>query len=649
MIRNLAAGLSALGLILTGFAWHGVAPVQAKSRPVKLGLYHNGWDTYYRSPFGAAPTDSRVTLRLRSATVVTKATLYLQTESGSTTKLPMRVFKRGKSAIVWTVTTRLPSKATQLSYFFRAQAGSTVRWYGDNSGVGEGGPGQTYGNANDVVTYSLTVYLKSFHTPAWMRNAVVYQIFPDRFFNGNTKNDPKNGTRYGYITVRFHKHWSDLPDQPSCGCDFFGGDLQGIIDKLGYLHKLGVNVIYLNPIFLAPSNHKYDTSNFKAIDPEFGTLKTFKALVGAAKKLGIHLILDGVFEDTGSDSVYFDKYSRFPHSLGAYESKKSPYYPWYTFYQWPDNYADWSGVDSLPLLKESNAVKDFIFRKKSSVAQYWPAQGASGWRLDSANSLSNGYWEQFRSAVKAAYPQSVMIGEYWQDALPWLMGNMWDGVVNYQFREPVLDFFANGQGAQTPTPYGATTFLESEMGLIAEYPRPAIVSSMNIVDSHDVARILTDLNGSKAALRLVALFQMTWLGAPTVYYGDETGVMGASDPDDRRTFPWSHQDKALERYYAKIIHIRLGHGALTTGSVTPLLSADGKRSLAFLRQSGSQRIVVALNDSHRSQTLSIPVSQIKNGTKLTELLNGGSHTVSKGRLQVKLGALSGAVLEAAGR
>ncbi|HZT96779.1 MAG TPA: glycoside hydrolase family 13 protein, partial [Chloroflexota bacterium] len=544
---------------------------------------------------------------------------------------------------LWTKTLLMPAQTTELGYHFAAVVEKTTYWYGQNVLV-DGGPGQTYPDEADATDYNLTVYLSSFKTPAWMRKAVVYQIFPDRFYNGNPKNDPVSGTRYGYLTVYKHKSWSELPI--AGGYDFFGGDLQGIIDKLGYLHKLGINALYLNPIFLAPSNHKYDTSNYMQIDPEFGTLKTFKTLIADTKKLGMHVILDGVFNHTGSDSIYFNEYGRFP-DVGAYQSKQSKYFPWYTFYNWPSSYQTFQGVDTLPQLSEIPAVQNFIFKKPGSVAQYWLSQGSSGWRLDSPDLKSDAWWRAFRTAIKARYPQSVIIGEYWQDALNWLLGNEWDGVINYQFRESVLDFFANGTGAQSPNAVDAQGFLSDEMGLLEQYPLPAIYASMNIVDSHDVDRILYDLGGNKRALRLVALFQMTWLGAPTVYYGDEAGLTGATDPDDRRTFPWSHQDTSLEGFYRKIIHIRLASNALTEGLVRPLLTNVAHRVVAYERLSGARHAIVLINDGSKADTVTVGTIGVKTGTVLHDVLNGNhAYTVGKGsKIAVRLNAMSGAVLE----
>ena len=658
MPRILLVALVTLGLLSTAIMMgrSGPAPASAASAVASpsMQLYANGWDTTYRDPFGAAPTDSKVTLRLRSSKAVTAASLFLVTQSGSTSRIAMQANANGTRTKMWSATPTMPSKAQQMTYYFRAQAGRSVRWYSDG-GLFDGGVGQTYPNQSDVIGYELTVYLNSFHTPSWMEGAVIYQIFPDRFYDGNKANDrlEKTGTQYGYIDTYFHKNWNATPfDGGNCGwsqcysSDFYGGDLQGVIDKLPYLHTLGVNVIYLNPIFLAPSDHKYDTSNFMKIDPEFGTLQTFQTLVKDAKADGIRLILDGVFEDTSSDSMYFNEYGAFP-GLGAYQSKRSQYYPWYTFYQWPQSYNEWGGYSFLPLLKESAAVENYIFKKPGSVAQYWLQQGAAGWRLDSANALSPTYWRAFRRSIKSAYPDSVIIAEpsVWTgDATPMLLGDQWDGVMNYRFREWALDFFAHGAGAQNPSDMNATGFLESEMGLLAETPRPAAMASMNLVDSHDTIRILTALQGSKGALKLLALYQMTWVGAPTILYGDETGVQGVDANTARATFPWQHQDTSLEGYYARIIHMRLKYDALTQGSVLPLYVSDGKRIVAYLRQSGSQRIVVVLNDSGKTQNITVPLTQVANETSLTDILHGGTLTVKSEAVTMSIPALSGKVL-----
>ena len=652
--RPLAATLAATMLTALSFGpLSGLVMAATPANPPDLALYANGWDATYHEPFGAVPTASKLTLRLRSATIVTKASVYLLNFNASKTFIyPMTVVSHGSGSELWSATIKMPANAQQMRYYFGAQAGSTVEGYGDNANAPDGGPGQTY-TGGYVNPYLQTVYLKSFQTPSWMRKAVIYQIFPDRFYDGNKANDTleKTGTTYGYVTTYFHNNWSDIPfdGNPCYSCDFYGGDLQGVIAKLPYLHQLGITAIYLNPIFLAPSDHKYDTSNFMKIDPEFGTLHTFQTLTKQAKKDGIRLILDGVFEDTGSDSIYFNQYAQFSDT-GAYQSQTSPYYSWYTFYTWPNSYADFSGYPWLPMLKENPAVENYIFAGKHSVAKYWLDQGASGWRLDSADRLSPGYWQTFRSAIKKGHPQSVIIAEpmnWTSDMTSSLLGNTWDGVMNYRFREPVIDFFAQGNGASNPTgPIQASQFLASEMSVLSETPRPAALSSMNLVDSHDTERILTSLNGDKNALKLVALFQMTWLGAPTVLYGDETDLQGSDNNVARATFPWSSQDQPLETYYSGLIHMRLKYDALTQGRVSPLYSDDGQRTVAYLRRWGNQSIVVVLNDSTQAVSVSFPAPQLANGTALTSILPGDTTqtSVSQGKITLSVPAMSGEVL-----
>jgi len=659
----LSMGLAA-GSLLLG---HGVSvAASAAAKAPNFQLYADGWDTAYHNPFGAVPTGSKLTLSLRSSIAVNKATVYLQTASGSTSTYSMHVASRSSGTEMWAAMLTMPAKDQVMTYYFRAQAGTTVRWYGDNSDVLEGGPGQTYDTEGDVLPYNLTVYLSSFQAPGWMTKAVIYQIFPDRFYDGDPKlseSYEKTGTERGYIDDYYHKNWSDTPfDGPPCGwsqcysADFFGGDLQGIIDKLSYLHTLGINVIYLNPIFESPSDHKYDTSDFMKIDPGFGTLETFQTLVADANKDGIRLILDGAFEDTSSDSIYFNQYGTY-NTTGAYQSMKSPYFSWYTFYNWPGSYADFAGYTFMPVLNDNTSVENYFFKKPNSVAEYWLQAGAGGWRFDSADNssanLSPSYWRALRTAVKSAYPNSVIIAEpsnWTSDEVSDLMGDEWDGVMNYRFREPVMDFFAQGRGANSPTgPMKATQFLDTEMGLLDEYPRPAILSSMNLVDSHDTIRILTALQGDQQALRLVAMYQMTWLGAPTILYGDETGIQGADANVARATFPWSHQNTSLENYYAALIHMRLGHAALTSGSVEPLFASDSKGVVAYLRQQGKQQVVAILNDSGKAQAVSIPVPQIANGTALTSISPGKSvkTTVENGMVKLTLPGVSGVALAAA--
>lgn len=614
-------------------------PFQASSAAAidTTALLHNSWSRAYRSPFGAVPAGTTVTLRFRTARGgADHVELVLRTlgPSGELLSSATRNMHRTGAGSntrfqIWT-TSVVARTVGVIRYAFRVRLGASSVWYSsltsDLGGVGLASP------RRPLATYALTVYDPAFHAPSWARDAIIYQIFPDRFYNGDPGNDRLGmQVAYGNVHTTLHTDWTE---RPTGGSDFFGGDLQGIIDKLPYLQGLGVNTLYLNPIFLAPSNHKYDTSNYLMVDPRFGTLETFKALLATAHADRIRIILDGVFNHTGSDSVYFNRYGDFP-GTGAYQSKNSPYFSWYTFSAWPTLYNDWGGYDSLPVLNENPAVQDFIFRTPGSVAQYWPSLGTAGWRLDAADQKSHAWWQAFRRSMKAAYPDDILIGEATGgpiDALPWLLGNEMDGVMNYRFRDAVLGFFAGGRGTASGRPISASLMFDELMSILEEYPTDAVFASMNLVDSHDTERILTSVANNKSVLRLIATLQMTWKGAPTIYYGDEAGLEGGTDPDDRRTFPWASPDPELGDYYRAVIRIRNEHTALRDGDVSPLLLDNVHRVLAFVRTDATDRVVVVLNAGRTRRTLRLRLPG--NSARLTDALSGATYTESSGTVRL---------------
>lgn len=636
---RLTAAVPLLALLVPSLG-HAIAGPRAV--PTR-GLLHNTREARYRSPFGAVRAGTPVRLRLRTAAHgVSRVDLVISATDGAgkeilhATQRMKRTSATGTTAL-WE-TTLTPQKVGAYRYAFRLKNGSTILWYSSVTSD-LGGAGRAY-RKKPPFTFELTSYDPSFAAPSWAKDAVIYQIFPDRFSNGDTTNDTRGmDPVYNGIHPVLHP-WTD---RPSGQFDFFGGDLQGIIDKLPYLQSLGINTIYLNPIFLAPSIHKYDTANYMEIDPRFGTLDTFKSLIAAARRDNIRIILDGVFNHTGSDSVYFNRYGHFS-DMGAYQSKSSPYYSWYTFPSWPTLYLDWQGADSLPQLNENAAVEDFIFRTPGSVAQYWASLGTGGWRLDAADQKSHAWWQAFRSSFKAAYPDDILIGEATGgpiDALPWLLGNEMDGVMNYRFRDAVLGFFARGRDTASGRGISASLFFNELMSMLEEYPAGATYSSMNLVDSHDTERILTSLYSNEAALRQVATFQMAWVGAPTVYYGDEAGLEGNDDPDDRRTFPWTSQNTGLEDYYRTVIGIRNAHPALRGGTVRPLLLDDKHRVVAFLRQDSQETVAVALNAGTSARTLTL---KGLGSAPVTDALTGTRYTPSAGAIRLKVGPLGSAIL-----
>jgi glycosidase len=644
------------------------------------GLGHNTRQDRYRVPWGAVPIGTPVILRFRSyhgdltavsvrvwSTAVEAQTLHPMERVATTEGEPY--------PYDWWQATLPPQDApTILWYRFIVRDGVDEDYYEDDDLL-DGGWGLAYDESPDY-SFQIDVYDAGFQTPDWMKNAVVYQIFPDRFFNGDSKNDAQPSDPAVYDHPVRVTAWDGLPEghcrgyeavdcaEEPLGRDFFGGDLQGIKDKLDYLAGLGVTALYLNPIFEAPSNHLYDTSDYLRIDPYFGSRGTFASLVREAGKHGIRILLDGVFNHTSSDSVYFDRYSRYPQ-VGAYESQDSPYYEWYTFSDWPDGYDSWWGFDSLPVLTEAPAVRELIYGDSRSVARWWLSLGASGWRLDVAPDKSHDFWRGFRPQVKAADSEAILVGEIWDDASPWLLGNELDTAMNYRFRRALLGFL-NGDASDpnqgTIRGLNPDQFDSVLQSIKEDYPPPAYGTAMNLVGSHDTQRILwaltpgarnredkeynaANLAEGKAKLKLLAILQMTMPGAPTIYYGDEVGLTGDTDPDDRRPFPWDGIDPDLLSHYQALTGLRNEHSFLRTGSFDRLYTHNDHGTYAYGRKDPAGAAVIAVNRDTAAHDLAIDLAgYLPEGTGLTDALNGGSYSVTDGQVTLGLDPRWGAVL-----
>lgn len=611
------------------------------------GLLHDPRLTAYRTPFGAVPVGTTVVLRLRTAHQGASSVrlFYQQSTSHAGGEQALAIETRGKKYDVWR-TSFTPKEVAVYTYDFRVVKGASRRWYSDTAAA-ENTSGTVYRGIPDQ-QFHLTSYLSTFNTPSWTRDAVYYQIFPDSFHNGDPSNDKKvmpaaaSGTEPTF--------YASQSDEPRGQYGFYGGDLQGIDDKLGYLKDLGVNTLYLNPIFLARTNHKYDTSDYFTIDPHFGTMQTLQTLLADAHATGMRVILDGVFNHTSNDSVYFNQYNRFPE-VGAYQSQRSRYYTWYSFASWPGSVLTFPNAANMPQLNESDAVKDFIFRNSDSVAQHWLKAGTDGWRLDAATFKSHEWWQNFRATVKQRFPEDVLVCECDLspiDATPYLMGNEFDGVMNYRFRDIVLQFFGRGADTHASVPASATSFFNQLLAVVQTYPLPALYASMNLVDSHDTGRILTSLRGSKAELKQVAAFQATWLGAPSIYYGDEAGMADAASPDpfyvSRQFYDWRHPDLAMQSYYRSVLRIRHLNPALRDGSITPLVLDNSHRIMSFLRRDGTQSVAVAFNDDSKAHTVTLKLPGLRAGTVLTNAFSGTGYTVAGGKVTLKLARTSVAIL-----
>lgn len=490
--------------------------------------------------------------------------------------------------------------------------------------------------------WQLTVYDKSFSTPKWLEGGLIYQIFPDRFCKDGRVNPKKFPERF------INPNWGELPEHryqkgelKVLGNDFFGGSLKGIIKKLPYLQSLGVTCIYLNPIFFSMSNHRYNTADYEKIDPMLGSERDFKTLCQTAKKLGIHIILDGVFSHTGDDSRYFDRYNKFG-GKGAYSSPDSPYYSWYKFKNWPSDYHSWWGIDTLPEVNEDDeSFLDYICGD-DGIAKKWLNLGADGWRLDVADELPDIFLDRLRLAVKSENPEAFILGEVWEDATNkvsygsrrrYLLGNQLDSVMNYPFSNAIINFIKWGNGHE---------FAEAVLEVCENYPTPALHLLMNHIGTHDTPRILTLLGSSQpdsgdreiqAVTRLglaeyllgvkkqkcAAVLQYTLPGVPSLYYGDEAGMEGYGDPFCRGCFPWGNENLDLTNFYKELGQMRKSSPCLKDGSIFFLKAEKGL--VAFIRESEAGSILVAVNASDYPQSFALPenlqISTLKFGSAKT--------------------------------
>ena len=500
---------------------------------------------------------------------------------------------------------------------WRGTLGITSR-FGGESGIDE------YGSPEGEC-WQLTVFESQYQTPDWLSGGIMYQIFPDRFYRSGT-------TKYNVPQDRYlHQRWGSQPEwRPNhqgeiTNSDYFGGDLEGIIQKLDYLQSLGITCIYLNPIFEAHSNHRYDTADYTKVDPLLGSKEDFKRLCKEANKRGIHIILDGVFNHTGSDSIYFNRKGRY-QTLGAYQSQDSPYYDWYQFYQWPEQYACWWNFETLPNVNETNETYNAYINGTDGVIQTWLKAGADGWRLDVADELPDLFLDHITKAAKQVKPTSMILGEVWEDASNkmaygqrrrYLLGKQLDSVMNYPFREAIIGFLTGKNPAE---------MMELIMTVLEHYPPSAIHLLMNHIGTHDTERILTVLGGEPlngrdrewqsrtklsqeqrsrglSLLKLASLMQYTLPGIPCVYYGDEAGMEGYRDPFNRGCFPWGHEDAELVNWYRSLGKIRHSCEVLKQGTLEPYYADDD--CFVYIRsdEAVGQKLLVAANRTEQRKHL----------------------------------------------
>ncbi|MDE7319222.1 MAG: glycoside hydrolase family 13 protein [Lachnospiraceae bacterium] len=660
----------------------------------------------YRTPFEPEMGD-RVTIKFRTWMDNVDYVFFI---CGSERKQMKKAYSKGVFDYYTYTTEPLTER---IHYFFEVRTGNQTCFY-NNLGV-----------SKDLQEYNSFEIAPGFKTPDWAKGAVMYQIFTDRFCNGDTSNDVED-REYIYINegVRRVRDWNRLPE-PMDVRDFYGGDIKGIWDKLDYLQDLGVEVLYLNPIFVSPSNHKYDSQDYDYIDPHYGVIvedggeclpegdndnshaskyiqrvvnkknleasnRFFAEFVEEVHRRGMKIILDGVFNHCGSFNKWLDRERLYEHTegyeKGAYVSGDSPYRSFFKFnyeHGWPYNeyYDGWWGHDTLPKLyyEQSPELEEYIL----NIARKWlkPPYNVDGWRLDVAADLgfsseyNHEFWRKFRKVVKEANPDALILAEHYGNANSWLRGDQWDTLMNYDaFMEPV-SWFLTGMEKHSDQyredMYGnAQAFKNAMIHHMANFCAPSLQTAMNELSNHDHSRFLTRTNrragrvgelGSDAAsagvnkgiFREAVVIQMTWVGAPTLYYGDEAGVCGFTDPDNRRTYPWGEEDQSLISFYKEAICIHKENPVLTHGS-TRFLTLD-YQFLSYGRFDDENQIVVVVNNGREEKEINIPVwkAEVPREASMERLMltleNGFSlgdaaYEVKKGILYLKVPPICSMIL-----
>ena len=599
-------------------------------------------DARCKSPFGAVTTFAAVdfTLYPREHAVIGCTLLTHHEFSDRWTESELLPGTDEAGEHIFSGTFFAPSQPELIWYHFRLHwADGGVSCYGKDG----------FQAWDKVTPWQLTVYDGRAETPGWFGRGVTYQIFPDRFFRAKARS--ADGL-IGHRTL--HESWDEAPlhgpNERGDYCeDFFGGDLAGITEKLDYLASLHVATLYLNPIFEAASNHRYDTADYEAIDPLLGDENDFRTLCAEAKKRGIRVMLDGVFNHTGAKSRYFNADGFYP-TPGAAQGPASPHYPWYRFHPFPTDYDAWWGIKNLPAVNElDESYVNYIVTGENSVIRRWLRAGASAWRLDVADELPDEFIADIRAVMRRDFPDAYLLGEVWEDGTTkvayskrrrYLLGGELHSLMNYPFRTALLSYLKGTTGAET--------FRDAMETLRENYPAPAFYGAMNFLSTHDTPRLLSVLGCGRqsdradyrlspaehergtALLKLAAAVLYAFPGSPTVYYGDEAGMEGFEDPFNRGTYPWGREDAALLDYFRALGALRAARESLQGGGIRYLL-AEG-RALCFERRAGDEVTLCAVNAGAESFRVDLPWA-----TALArDALGGQEFLAENGRLRLTL-------------
>ncbi len=566
-----------------------------------------------KKPYGAtvanAPTHIRFplerTLGARRAFIVLRRVHGKDEAEGEEIRFEMPLAKREGGEDIFEITFTLDEWGIYM-YRFEAELEG-----GDIAFFGRGADGKAK-RQDWLPEWQLTVSKRAYKTPNWAKSGVIYHIFADRFCRVGESDFKKQG--------RLHTYWTDRPDiaeplKEYRADDFFGGNIKGILSRLGYLKSLGVTLIYLSPIFESSSNHRYDTGDYLKIDELFGTEEEFDTLVREAGRLGIGIMLDGVFNHTGADSRYFNKYGTYD-SLGAYQSPKSPYFDWYTFKHYPTVYDCWWGSTVVPTVNKSAEGYKKLILADGGVIDKWTKKGVKGWRLDVVDELPIDFTTELCRRIKSEGEDTLIIGEVWEDASnkisydkwrPYFMGEQLDGVMNYPFKRAILSLATGGSSA---------AFREEITRILENYPKQSLDVLLNLIDSHDTVRALTALSGvpapesklqradfklgdeeyrlARERLIFASTLQFTLPGVPCVYYGDEAGMQGFEDPLNRGAYPWGREDETLLAHYRALGRMRAKYADILQGETT---FEDDDALVVFRRRSEAGEMTVLANPS----------------------------------------------------
>lgn len=661
--------------------------------PVALSLRFDSRSTAHKSPFGAQPSKRWIDFTLAALPGVTRAELVIERrrlegnqellEYHELARVPLHrvAGARGRdgpdSHDQWRARHRFGAPAVY-GYYFVVTIGDrqyvyqnnkdTIFWTRERGSMGIGLVEDKPETTKRIRRFRQTIHSPDFAVPTWARDVIYYYVFPERFRNGDKSNDPQPGqARYHDQGIERHARWTDAPFKPGSGDgsdavynnDFFGGDLAGLIEKLDDIRDLGANTLYMTPVFQAASNHKYDTADYKRIDPAFGSNADFERLTREAARRGLRVITDTSLNHVGADSPYFNRFGNYPAG-GAFDGGRlnpdSRYASWFKLspaQQDPDQqYQGWVGIKDLPEIDKSSAsFRDFAYRAPDSVTRFWLDKGAAGWRMDVAPWVPDDFWREWRAVVKQQRPDALTVAETWFDASKYFLGDSFDSTMNYIFRNTVLDYAAGGRADR----------LYQNLELLREsYPPQALFAAMNLLSTHDQPRALHHLGDvedatlAKRRLMLAMLFQMTYPGAPTIYYGDEVGLSGGEDPYNRATYPWADEggrpDEALRGEVKRMVALRHQQPVLRHGTLEAPLWLD-EHAIVLLRRHGGRSALVALNNADRPLRVEVRLPAVlRRATFVDAWLPTGARPASplrptaNDRLTIELPALSGRVL-----